>query len=515
MKKSDRKQIGKNIIWNGLSIAISTIINFALTPYVTQHIGIEANGFVTLANTCVTYINIIAVALNAFAARYISMAYHNENYKEANEFYSSVLIADTVLALLLCLPCSAMIWKLEYLLHISDELLPDVKVLFFLLLINWAINVIGTAFKVSAFIKNKTSITYRNKGISSILYAVALGGLILSLEIHVYYVAIANLVAAGFNFYMNFYYAKHHTSKLQIKQSYFSIQKVKKLISSGIWNSINNIGNMLNYGLDLLICNKLLSELIMGQVSVSNQIAKMMTTFTNVFIDAFQPKQLEFYARGDVAELIKYLKTAMKTVGIIGNVYIFCFLVLGKNFFALWLPGQDTQTLYMLSIIVLVGDILVTTVRPLFFVFTLTDKLKSICWITICSGVVNVISMFILISTTGLGGYAVVSTTTVLNLIVHLGITPIFAMKYLNLKINAFYPLIFRHLGVFGITFGLAYILEPYFTCKTWFTFIKHGLILGILSLFFVSSLELTSSEKKHLLQMIKKYLHRQTGAVK
>lgn len=504
MKKNDRKQIVKNIIWNGISLFLSAIISFTLTPYVTDNIGIEANGFITLADTCVSYINIIAVALNAFSARYISLAYHNGDYKEANEYYSSVVIADVILSILLFIPCSAMIWKLQYLLTISDGLISDVKILFFLILINWVISVIGTAFTVVAFIKNRASVTARNKGISSVIYAVSLCGLIYFAKIRVYYMAIGNLIAAIFNLCMNYYYARCYASEFKIGFSKFSYAKVKKLIASGIWNSIGNIGNLLNSGLDLLICNKLLSELIMGQVSVANQLSKVMEMFTKIFVNAFQPKQLELYAKGNIDELVGHLKVSMKVVGIVGNVFIFCFLTLGKPFYNLWLPGQDTQTLYNLTVIVLVGDILVTTVRPLFYVYTLTDKFKTLCATTIYSGILNVATMFLLIQYTGLAGYAIVGTTTVINLIMRLWVDPYFTARYLNLRKSTFFSVIFRHMGVFLIIAVLAYFIMQVVVMNTWMDFLKYGFSFGILSLILISVLELTDGDRKIICDFLK-----------
>lgn len=504
MESRTSRQITNNIIWNGISIFISSIISFMFTPYVTSNIGIEANGFVSLANTCITYINIITVALNAFAARYIAIEYHNKKYKEANEFYSTVLIADIILAVLVFIPCSALIWKLHIILNIPDGLVSDVKILFILVLIKWAIGVIGTAFTVVAFIKNMTSITYRNEGISTLLYAITLGGLIYYTYIHVYYMAIGLLVAAVFNLCMNFYFTRKLAPELKIDLTGFSWKKVKKLLSSGIWNSINNIGNLLNSGLDLLVCNKLLSSLVMGQVSVAKQLSQIMTIFTNVITNAFQPKQLEAYAKGDKDELIMYFVIAMKATGIIGNVLMICFLALGQGFISLWLPGQDFRKIYVLTVIVLMGDILVTSVRPLYYVFTLTDRLRSVCWITICSGVVNVISMFVLIKNTRLEGYAVVGTTMILNLIVQFWAAPYFAAKYLKLERNVFTPVILRHIGVFGMAAFITTAIPTKIVLNSWGDFLKMGLLLGMISFVYTFVFELKGSERKILINVVK-----------
>ncbi len=509
MNTDSGKQIIKNIIWNGISILITALINITLTPVITRNIGIEANGFVDLANTCVTYIDIITVALNAFAARYIAIEYHNGNYKEANKFYSSVAVADFILAVLLFVPCSVMVWKLQFILNISENLVSDVKLLFFLVLLKWCINVTGTVFSVSAFIKNKTSITYRNSGISALINAFTLAGLIYFTKIHVYYMAVGSLAAAIVNLWMNLHFTKKLTPELKVHKNDFSFAKVKKLLSSGIWNSINNIGNLLNSGLDLLVCNKFLSGIVMGQVSISKQIGRLMTLFTNVMVSAFQPKQLEAYAKGDIDKLVDYLKIAMKSVGIVGNVFFVCFAVLGKDFLELWIPGQDNSKIFALTVIVIIGDIVVTVVRPLFYVYTLTDNLKVVCWITICSGILNVVSMFWLIRNTELEAYAVVGTTTMLELVLRFWVTPYFAGKYLKVKMSIFTKIVFRHIVVCVVVTGLFYFVFVNLVLISWLDFIKYGFLFGVSSFFIISVLELERKEIKAVMGIVSSKIKR------
>ena len=63
-----KKILNSNIIWSIVAILVNTAINFCVVPYVSENVGVEAYGFVTLANTLITYIDVISVALNSFAA---------------------------------------------------------------------------------------------------------------------------------------------------------------------------------------------------------------------------------------------------------------------------------------------------------------------------------------------------------------------------------------------------------------------------------------------------------------
>lgn len=496
-------QISKNMIWNTISVLITSVISFTLTPYVTKHIGIEATGFITLANTVVGYIDIIVIALNAFAIRNIAIAYHNKNYEEVNQYYSSVLISNVVLITIVNFICFYLVMKLDRVLNISNSLVNDVKILFFIILINYSINVFGNIFTISAFVKNNTSITYRNKGIGSLLYMISLVMLIYFSTIHVYYIAVANMIAALTNLILNYYSTKKLMPNLKINIHKFSIEKIKTLISSGIWNSINNIGVLLNSGLDLLVTNKMLSVIIMGQISVSKQLSSIMTTVTGIIVNSFQPKQLEKYAKGDIKGLVIYLKSSIKLSSVLTITIFSCFFVLGRDFLNLWIPNQNIEYIYNLCVIVIFGDIVVAAVRPLYYVFTLTDNLKITCFFTIVSGILNFISMILLIVLTDFGGYAVVGTTCILNFITNLIITPYLASHFLKLKNNTFYPILIKHVLIcFSVTFVL-YLANTNFIVDSWIKLLISGSINAVIVLLTTGMLITTKKEKKLLIKKI------------
>ena len=90
-----------NIVTSIISLATSIGISFFLTPYIVDKIGKEAYGFIGLINNLVSYISIITIALNSMAGRFITIKIHQNNEKEANEYFNSVLISNIIMALLL------------------------------------------------------------------------------------------------------------------------------------------------------------------------------------------------------------------------------------------------------------------------------------------------------------------------------------------------------------------------------------------------------------------------------
>jgi len=85
---SKNKQLTINLITTLFVLLINIVINFGLSRYIVDVIGESAYGFVSLANTFVTYATIFTTALNSMASRFITIDIHNQKFKSANQFFS-------------------------------------------------------------------------------------------------------------------------------------------------------------------------------------------------------------------------------------------------------------------------------------------------------------------------------------------------------------------------------------------------------------------------------------------
>ena len=74
----------RTILVTGGAFVISYLISLFITPYITDNVGEEAYGFVSLARNTAEYAAIITAALNSFAGRYIALAYHKGDMRRAN-----------------------------------------------------------------------------------------------------------------------------------------------------------------------------------------------------------------------------------------------------------------------------------------------------------------------------------------------------------------------------------------------------------------------------------------------
>ena len=84
----DKKQLLVNMVASLVNFAVSVGIGLVLTPYIVRSIGAEAYGFIGLANTFVSYAQLLTIALNSVAGRFITVAYHEGDEAKANGYYS-------------------------------------------------------------------------------------------------------------------------------------------------------------------------------------------------------------------------------------------------------------------------------------------------------------------------------------------------------------------------------------------------------------------------------------------
>lgn len=441
-----KKIIFKGIFFSFFAFLINYLITFFLTPFITNNIGTDAYGYVTLAKTFASYALILMTALNSYSSRFITIEYHSGNYQKANSYFNSVFFANFFISLFILSLVTLNIINIQKFIHTPASLIKDVSILFILIFVNFVINTTSTAFQAAAYIKNKIDLANIFRGLSYLSEAIILFFLYNQFNPTVFFVGIGLCISSIVLLLGNIYITKKFTPELKIKFSQFKINYVKELVINGIWNSFNSLGNTLNSGLDLLVCSIFLDPVVMGQLSIAKSICSIFSGIYQMASTPFHPSFLKSYASNDIKNLKNELEFSMKISGLISNLTFAGFLSLGIIYYSLWIPNQDIKSVYILTVISILSYVLEGVMYPLYYIYTLTIKNKVPCIITILGGIINVFGMILLLKYTHLGVYAIVLTTAVIMTIIN-GITnPIYMAKCLKISPFFFYKNIFKHL---------------------------------------------------------------------
>lgn len=506
-KTMNKKRLFSTIIISIIAFAINYFINFFLTPFITSNIGTDAYGFVTLAKTFASYAVIATTALNSYAARFISISYHKDDINQSQIYFSSVFWGNAVIGLVLVLLCSAFSGLIAHLLKVSSSISFDVQILFILVFINLFFNLVGTAFQTSAYVCDKLYIVSIFKGISYVAEAGVLFCIYSFFQTpRVFYVGIGLIVASVIVLICNYCITKKHLPEFTISLKFFRLSAVKELIVNGLWNSMNSLGNTLNSGLDLLVTNRLLGSLALGEVSIIKSIVGIFSSLYQLVSQAFQPSFLRCYAKNETKELLSSLKLSMKISGWVSNIIFACVVGLGYCYYNLWVPDQNVELLYKLTIIAVATSIFEGAVYPLCYIYTLTVKNKIPCIITLIGGAANVIGMIVLIKFTSMGIYAVFITTAVIMLFIYGVTNPIYMAHCLKVPRGTFYPALIRHTISCVTTSTVVFFVSKALNPSSWLSFIIVGLIDSVIVTIFHFLIVFELSDWKRIKRFVIKH---------
>ncbi len=500
---SENKRLFINLMASLIALIVNMGISFFLSPYIINNVGTEAYGFISLANNFVNYASLLTIALNSMAGRFITIKIHQKQQIEANKYFNSVFFANVIISTVLLIPSIIITVYLDKLVNIPVEIVNNVKLLFLFIFFNFILGILGSTYEVATLARNRLDLASKRKIEANILKAVLLIIFFSFIGSNIEYFGITTLMVNIYVFIINLYYTKKLLPEIKISRVFFEIKKVIEVIKSGIWHTVTKLGQILSDGLDLLISNVFISALAMGQLSVAKTISTVVTTLIGTVSYLFQPNLIKEYALDNKEGMVKYLKFGMKITGMFSNISLCFIIAFGLSFYKLWIPTQNIELIYVLTIITLIGAIVSGVIDPLWSVFTITNKLKVNSIVTFGMGLLNIGIVYLLLKTTNMGVLAVAGVSGVTSVIKNLTYAPMYTAKCLRVNKKTFYPVIIRYLFTTIIIFVAFYIIYNIIDVTSWIRLIVVGIVCGIIGLIMNYLLLFNKSEKSNFQQLV------------
>lgn len=454
-----------------LTFVVSLGIRFLLTPYIVKSLGTEAYGFVILASNILSYTTLITVALNSMAGRFITIKYVEGNIDEANRYYSSVFYSNLLLSVIILLFSLGCVVWMEYLIHIPDELIFDVKLLFALLAFNNIIGLVSNVWGVATFIKNRLDLSNIRTIIGNLIRATLLVLLFACLPPHIWYVGIAGLALSVFIAVSNKSFTRLLTPDLKIRQYDYQWTKVKELLLSGVWNLVSKLGEILGQGFDLLIANLCIGVTAMGCFAITKNIPFLILGLFATISSVFAPVMTSQYAKGNVEEMVRELNKSIRILCLFTALPLTCLYIYGDYFYALWLPTEDADKLQLLTILGTLALPYTLPLESLWNIFTITNKLKYSTLFMLANNVlvfVIVMSSMFIVDSLETRLLILAGTRSVCGLIRGFVFLPMYGAYCLGLPLGTFYKAIFRSLLCSTICFVVCYFERFLIEADTW-----------------------------------------------
>lgn len=500
---SKNKHLAINMAASIVTYAVSLGISFFISPYIVKNVGVDAYGFIGLANNFISYAGLITVSLNSMASRFVTIKIYEKDENGTNRYFSSVFYANLFLTTVVGVLFIFILIYLEQLINIPERLYFDVKVLFAILFINCLLSIIGTVFKIATFATNKLYLNSLREIESNLLRIAVILGLFFALSPKVSYIGFGSLVAGVYVLICNIFYTKKLLPNMSIKRKFFDIKAIWEIFSSGVWNLVNKLGKLLLSGLDLLITNLFIDPTAMGILSLAKTVPSMISSIIGTMAGIFSPNFTILYAQHKTKELVDAVKQAIKIMGMITNIPIIVLIVCGNKFFSLWQPTLDAGQLQVLSILTCAEFILNGSINCIYNIFAVVNKLKFNSVLICISGAVSTFFVFILLKTTTLGIYAVAGVSTIVAIIGDLFFVIPYAAKCLNIKWHTFYIPALRSVTCVLISCGIGYIIKEHIPLDGWIYLLLLAAIMTAISLIVGLFLILNKNDRKYLFSKV------------
>lgn len=494
------KRLVSNLFFNILSFVISAGIAFFFTPYLISVIGKEAFGFYPLSINIAGYSAIFTVALNSMGARFIVMRYYDNDQDGANCYFNSVFVGNMILALMLALPALIITIFINQVLDVPQLLLADVRSLFAFTFLASLLGIFGSVFSVATFVKNRVDLASSRTALLNLLQVGLLIGLFSLFTPSIRLIGYALFAISLITFGVNIDFTRKLTPELSFAPlRYYKRSALTEVLSSGIWNSFNQLSVVLMTQLDLLITNIFISASATGDYSVAKTVPILVQSFIGSIAAVFMPQFTILYAQNKTSQLSDEINKSVKLLGVFISLPIGFLLVFGDVFFALWVPALDSVYLHRLSILTLIPMIVTGTINTVYNVYTVTNHLKIPALVWFVLGVFQTVIVCVMLEISDLGIWVIPLVALVATLGRNLIFTPIYAAKCLHLPFHTFYKGISRG-AVCSISVVLtSLLLRNWFVPDSWFTFILVGIMICTVNLLLFSWIMFSTEERLKL----------------
>lgn len=506
---SSSKRLAINIISSIVTTIVGLGIAFLLTPYLVEHIGKETYSFYPISSNIVHYFTIIVTAFNALASRFITIEIVKKNKDKAQEYSSSVLLTNVLLAAIFLVPMGLIVYNADILFDINPNELQNIRVLFSFVFAAMLINIIGSVYGVATFVKERIDLRSYQQLCVNVIRVVLYLVFFSFFTPNIVFVGIVTLVESIFNFIVQVYWTRKLLPEYKIQFHLARMRAVKELLFSGIWSSISSLGNNLLSGLTLVFANSLFGASASGTLSIANTLPSLCTTIITMMVSVFYPRLTNKYAASGIKGLEEETYSSQKIMGVIISVPILLLIGMGKEFFQLWMPNEKAADLQIASMIYLIPFVVQANMWTLTQVFPVLNKVKMPAITMVILGTINVV-LCLSLSKLPFAGYLIVPIiASVLNIAYCVIYVPICVAKYLSCPIKYFYYHLIRSGIASALVITVTVFMKRLIDCTYWFGFIICGGVCALVAYMVFFCIILDRKQHRFALKIIKCKLYR------
>lgn len=514
MENNDNKRLAINIIANIVAFAVNFVISFFLTPYIVETVGKEAYGFVSLGNNFVNYASLMTVAINSMASRFITIKMQRKEYDSVSKYFSSILITNIIICFITAIPLALIVVFMQNIVNVPKESIVDIKILWTLLFLNFAIDLVSNVFAIATFAKNRIDLSAKKSIEGYFIKAAILLICYKFFNPYVFYIGLATIIYSVYMLIANIRFYKKLMPEIKIEKKLFDKKCIKELTLSGIWNTISRVGSIALTELDLLLSNLLIDASAMGIMSLVKTIPNYVVNLTSTITNAFMPNLTIAYAKAkeDKAYMVGQIRKSIRILLLFHSIIYGILIAYSDIFYGLWLDSisaSEIQYMYFLGIISIGGCFISAVSYVMTNIFTIFNKLKLSSITVIATGFISSILTFIVVKNTSLGLIAIAGVSVVLVVIRNIAILMPYAAKCVGIPWYSFYKDMALNIFVIAYSVIISFALKSLVDINSWLGLIIICMIDAFTILGVNIFVLLRKEERKSMMEKIRNKIRR------
>lgn len=507
MNPNGNRRLAINLLANIISYSTNILIAFILTPYLINTLGKETYSFYPIANNFVAYMAILTTALNSMAGRFVTVSIVKGYMEDARYFVSSVLFSNIIMGMFLLLPMSAIIIFIDRIMDVPLNIVAAVRILFSFVFASMLIQIFSSVLGVATFVRNRIDLRSAMQLTSGILKIILFYALFKFFSPTIVYVGVVAFIVAISEFLFQRFYFKRLLPEIKISQRYFSVSHVKTVLSSGCWNSVNSIGNLLLVSSSLIMANILYGAASGGIYSIVNTVPLFINGVISMLVGVFAPSITYSFASGRKSELVHTVEKSQAMIGMFACSVIVVFVCLCNRFFQLWTPSEDADLLSKLSFITIMPHFFIGCLWPLTNLNMAANKVAKPALVQLALGVINIIMVVLLSRMFHTGLMTISAVCSFLTVALVLGFMPLYTSYYLKISYATFYKVVLRMMLSALFLIVLFFAVGSQLALDNWFRLLGTGVLMGIVALSVNFMIILNKTTRQRILSKITKRL--------
>lgn len=508
----EKRRVTINMIAQTIAFVVNIVVNYAITPYVTAHVGTVVYGYVNLAFTVTGYITLLTTVLNAMVGRYVTISIAKDDYESANKYFSSAVYANGIMAAITTIPAVFTIIFLQRIIKVPVEHLADIKMLWLFIFAAFILTMVTQFYGIATYASNRLELAAKRNVEKIFLNALILFVCFYFFDAKVWYIGFAYFICSFYIIITNIYYTRKLQPKLRFHRRLVSTAAMLELMSVGVWNAVQQLSSTLINGCDTLIANKCIDAEAMALMSFAKTAPNYIMSFIGTINGAFGPELTIAYGKGDKDKFIKMVNSDIKICGVLCSIPILGFIAFGESFYGLWLyslNATQVRTVQILSVMIMAQTVFDVYIYPLYTVNQITCKLKIPVYVSLGIGVANIVGSILLCEYTNMGVYAIQIVSSVLLVARVFFFAPIYAAHILETKWWTFYVPLLRGALASVIVLVVFFIYACLVPIHSWMMLMISGLICGAVGYVINFFVVLNKEERDKALGIVRRKLKR------